>query len=301
MSRYTSLSAWLEETLADTDRVEAASIISIWHRKHEGGTREVKSIALKGKTFESASLAKTIQGTCETFAQEMPGINQFEIHVHYDPKSSPAIHTISIADGEMLQGGRSRNVKEGADAAGLVAQAMRHMEKSQELLVTLVQQGTITSLQREQAAYLAAEKLRNEVNDAYEIVRQVMMERGKEAHDMRMEELKFAKSLDERKRIMELMPALANTVSGREIFPQSVADSKLIEALALKVPPKLLEQLATSGMVDPEVMGPLMARFDEVVRQKKAEEEAIKKLPPTSDEPGMAMTAKNGTKRVDAE
>jgi hypothetical protein len=298
MSNYTTLLKWLETAIGDKERGAEAALLQAFYKRHDGAPREVKTIQLKGKTFEIAGLSKTIQGVCETFAQDFPGLSQFEIQVHYGVGDAPAVHTITVMEGEMLQNGRGRTVKESNDAGGLVSQAMRHTEKMAEMLVGMISQGAVTSLQREQAAFASAEKLRAEVNDAYAIVREVLLSRNKEQHDMRMEELKFAKSLDERKRIMELMPALANTVSGREIFPQSVADTKLIEALATKVPPELLQQLASAGIVSPDVMGPLMARFEEVVRRKAEEEAALKKLPPMTDEPG--MNAANGTVKSEA-
>jgi hypothetical protein len=290
MAKYTPLSQWLREAMtSDADRGQCVAI-SVLYNKPGGGTREVKTIRLGGKTWDVGQLAELIQGTVETYAQDYGGLSSFEIQCLYGKESASkgdigAHHTITVMDGELQQGGRGRSVKENNDGPGLVAQAMRHVERSYELLVSLVQTGAVTNLQREQAMAAREESLRKEVNDAYGIVREMMMKEAEKSHEQKMRELAFAEGVSTKKKLLEYIPALVNTASGKEVFPQSVADTALIEALAEKVPPEVIQQLAGTGLVPAEVMGPLMARFNEVLRKKQLEAEAVKQLPPSSTDP----------------
>jgi hypothetical protein len=289
VNKHTPLAVWLREAMTpDADRGHCVAL-SVLYNKPGGGTREVKTIRLGGRTWDPHELAQLIQGNVETYAQEFGGISSFEVACFYGKEGTKgdigAHHTITVMDGELQQGGRGRGVKEANDGPGLVAQAMRHVEKSYELLVSLVQTGAVTNLQREQAMAAREESLRKEVNDAYGIVREMMMKEAEKSHEQKMRELQFLDGTNTKKKLLEYLPALVNTASGKEVFPQATADTALIEALAEKVPPEVIQQLAGTGLVPAEVMGPLMARFNEVIRKKQAEAEAVKQLPPSSTDP----------------
>jgi hypothetical protein len=288
-SKYTPLGQWLREALTPDPERGICLALGVLYNKPGGGTREVKTIRLSGKTWDVGQLSDLIQGTVETYAQDFGGLSSFEIQCFYGKEGTKgevgAHHTITVMEGELQQGGRGRSVKEANDGPGLIAQAMRHVEKSYELLVNLVQTGAVTNLQREQAMAAREESLRKEVNDAYGIVREVMMREAEKSHEHKMREMAFLEGSNTKKKLLEYLPALVNTASGKEVFPQATADTALIEALAEKVPPEVIQQLAGTGVVPAEVMGPLMARFNDVLRKKQAEADAVKQLPPSSTDP----------------
>lgn len=291
--RYTPLETWIREALTDSDKEGPCTALVLVYNKPGGAIREVKNVKLAGKTHDPKTLADLFQGTAETFAQDFGGMSQFEIQAFYGTKEAQAIHTITIIDGEMQAGGKARTVKETNDGPGIIAQSMRHTENAFTLLAQLVQNGAVTSLQREQSMAARETELRNEVNEAYKIVREMMMAKTAADHEMHMKEMSFRQTQLIQQKIMELVPALANTVSGRDIFPQSTADTALIEALALKVKPEMLEQLNMAGILPPELMGPLAARFSDVLRKKKEEEEAVKKLVPSNPDPALDATGES--------
>jgi hypothetical protein len=286
VGKYTTLEQWIIQALTDPDRESTCTAISLLYIKPGGGgTREVKTVQLKDKSHDARTIAKLLQGLAEAYAQDFGGIAQFEVHAFYGKDVSGLHHTISVMEGELQQGGRGRTVKESADGPGLVAQAMRHAEKTAELLVTLIQHGAVTSLQREQAMAEREARLRDEVNDAYGIVREMMMQKATDSHEFKMKEIAAQQSATERRKLMEIMPALANTVAGRDVFPQATADTALIDSLAESIDPKAIEQLGAMGVIPPNLMGPLMARFSDALRKKQAEAEALKQLPPSSTDP----------------
>ena len=293
MRRYTPLETWIREALTDSDKEGPCTALVLVYNKPGGATREVKNVKLTGKTHDPKTLADLFQGTAETYAQDFGGMSQFEIQAFYGLKEAQAIHTITIIDGEMQAGGKGRTVKETNDGPGIIAQSMRHTENAFTLLAQLVQNGAVTSLQRENAMAVREKELRDEINEAYKIVREVMLKQNQEAHEMHMKEMTFRQTQLIQHKIMELVPALANTVSGRDIFPQSTADTALIEALATKVKPEMIEQLGMAGILPPELLGPLAARFSDVLRKKKEEEEAVKKLAPSNPDPALDATGES--------
>jgi len=285
MAKYTPLEQWIVQALSETDKETTCSAMALMYNKQGGGTREVKTINLKGKTQPAHELAKIFTGLAEQYAQDFGGIQQFEMQAFYGSNTPGLHHTITVMDGELQQGGRGRTVKETADGPGIVAQSMRHVENMSQLLVTLVQHGAVTSLQREQAMAERESRLRDEVNDAYAVVREMMMQKATESHEQRMRELQFKQSATERKALVGMVPALVNTVSGREIFPQATSDTALIDALAEEINPETIQQLAGMGAISPKLLGPLMARFEEALRKKQSEAEEVKRLVPSSGDP----------------
>jgi hypothetical protein len=296
--KYTPLETWIREALTDSDKEGPCSAMSLLYCKPGGGHREIHSVKLTGKTHDAKTLSDLFQGRAETAAQDFGGISNFEIQAFYGKSEAQAYHTISIIDGEMQSGGKGRTVKETNDGPGIVAQSMRHTENAFTLLAQLVQNGAVTSLQREQAMATRETELRNEVNEAYKIVREMMMSKTASDHEMHMKELQFRQTQFMHQKIMELVPALANTVSGRDIFPQSTADTALIEALATRVKPEMIEQLGMAGILPPELLAPLAARFSDVLRKKKEEAEAVKKLAPSNPDPMLDATGEGPTSIV---
>jgi choline dehydrogenase-like flavoprotein len=285
MAKYTPLEQWIAQALSEPDRESPCTAMALMYLKHGGGNREVKTINLKGKSHDAKDLAKIFQGLAEQYAQDFGGIQQFEMQAFYGSSAPGLHHTITVMEGELQQGGRGRTVKETPDGQGQVAQAMRHTENITQLLVNLIQTGAVTSLQREQAMAEREARLRDEVNDAYGIVREMMMQKATENHEQRMRELQFKQSATERKALVGMVPALVNTVSGRDIFPQSTSDTALIDSMAEEVKPEAIQQLAAMGLIPPKLLGPLMARFEEATRKKQMEEEEAKKLIPSSIDP----------------
>jgi hypothetical protein len=284
MKRYKTLEAWIREALTDTDKDKECTALACIHKKIEGGTKEVHTVKLTGKTHEPGKLAELFRGKAEAFSQDMGGIQKFELQAFYGTNEVQASHGFTIIDGE-LHVGADRVHKETPDGPGIVAQAMRHAEKAYELATGLIQQVAVTSIQREEKFTIREERLQTEVSDAYIIIRDMLMDKIKQDHAMIMQRLEYERTSQERKRLLDLAPALANTVAGRELFPQSTADTALLDALADKVKPEFIENLVTMGVITPELAGPLSIRLTEAINKKEAERKALKQLPASNVDP----------------
>ena len=81
---------------------------------------------------------------------------------------------------------------------------------------------------------------------------------------------------------MKFAPPLINTVLGKEIFPQSVADTALIDSIANHLSEEQIEMLATSNLFPPVVWGPLAQRLDHALKKKEEERARVRELTSTS-------------------
>ena len=287
MKKYKSLQSWIDDALTDKDKDGAISGLALAYKKMEGGTKEVHAIKLTGKTWEPAKLADLFIGKAEAYAQDLPGIQRFELQAFYAARREPeATHNFIVNDGEISQGGASRTVRESPDATGLTAQLMRHLERKDERLTSIVETFATITLQQQVRMQEELNTSRAEVNDAYAIVREMMMRERGEQHAMRMREIEAQNSGKNNEQMMKMLPALVNTASGKEVFPQSSADTTLIEGLADNVDPKQIETLVQMGIIKEDVAAPLILRLNQSRERKRLEEEATKKLPPAQNTNG---------------
>jgi len=127
-------------------------------------------------------------------------------------------------------------------------------------------------------------EMRKEVMEAQMIVRDVIFNMRKEAHEARMEELKFQRESQERAMLGKALPSILAQLTGRDITTEAHADSELIDAIATKVSPEQIKQLMAMGIIPQEVGALLVARFAKAIEKQKQEAAAIKALPPENSE-----------------
>jgi hypothetical protein len=261
--------------------------MTLLHAAGVAGPKEVYSLDLSKKTWEASGLARVMRGKAESFAEALGGVQTFHLVVYYGKsEEGAAVHPFNVIEGEVAPGDGS-HVREQANAAGLTGMLMRHVEKKDQSLMQVFQ-GIVVQMMQDRHL------LQKEVNDAYQIVREQMMKSLEMDHALRMKELEFQRGTKEREAMLKLAPALINTVAGAEILPQATVDSAIVEALARNVKPEHLELLKNMGIVKPEVLTPLIARFQEITERDRAEAEAIKRVTPSANEldnaPSVALT-----------
>jgi hypothetical protein len=278
--KYKTLRAWIDEALTDTEKDGTISGLALMYKKPEGGSKEVHAVKLGGKTWDAEKLSDLFIGKAESYAQDLPGIQRFEILAFYKSRhEAEASHNFIVVDGEVSQGGASRQIKESPDATGLTAQLMRHLEKKDERLTAIVETFATITLQVHQKMVEEAQNLRTEVNDAYQIVREMTLREKTGEHEMRMKELQMARDTKDRETLFRIMPALVNTASGKEIFPQGVEDTSIIESMAEKVSADQIKQLVALGALSQEVAAPLILRLERYHKEKQKVNEGVKQLP----------------------
>lgn len=273
----TTLESWIGEALVDPDKPGACTMLALVHMV--GPTeREIhtKKIA---PGVDVQDLANLFRGKAEAYAQDLPGAQTFNILAFYAGSNEPQARWPFLITGETQFSGLAT---EGPSPSGQLQQNMRHQEMVLGLAFrqTQVVFDTMMRIQagsdaREQRYQEREERLMAENFDAHQIVREVIERQMTSDHDRHMTRMNFERTTGERKKFLTFLPALVNTVLGREIFPQSTADTALFESLADNLTPDQIEKLAC--ILPPELQGPLAVRISAHLDKKaKAEAEAAR-------------------------
>ena len=283
--RYKTLDQWITETLSDTrehpesGKEGPCTALALVYVQPTGGVKELDPIRLTGKTWKPKDIAERFKGKAETFAQDMGGVQSFQILAFFGTREPQAFHNFKVVDGELAHGGEDRHVKESADATGLVAQAMRHSERIQEQFMQLAQGFVQRADAREERMAIREEKSREELNDAYAIVREMIMSTKKAEFDMEIAKLKYARDSANQASMMAQAPALINTISGQEVFHMSVADKNLVDSLCERVTPEQVDGLVLAGIITEDLASPLKHRIGQWREEQAKKVEALKTLP----------------------
>jgi hypothetical protein len=283
--RYKTLEQWVRETLSEsrenpTDGKEGAcTALALLYMQPTGGNKELDVIRLTGKTWNPKDIADRFRGKAETYAQDLGGQQSFQVQGFFGSREPQAFHPFRVVDGEVAHGGENRNVKEGPDAQGLVAFTMRHLERTQESFMALAQGFVARADAREERMAIREEKSREELNDAYSIVREMIMNTKKAEFDMEIAKLKYARDSANQASMLQQAPALINTISGQEVFPISVADKNLVDSLCERVSPEQVDVLVATGIIPENLAGPLKLRIAQFREEQTKKAEALKTLP----------------------
>lgn len=290
--RYKTLEQWVQEILSETrenpesGKDGACTALALLFMQPQGGSKELDVIRLAGKTWKGKDIADRFRGKAETFAQDMPGRQSFQVQAFFGTREPQAFHPFVVADGEIAHGGADRTVKETPDSQGLVAFTMRHLERTQEQLMALATGFVQRADAREERMAIREEKSREELNDAYAIVREMVMNQKKAEFDMEMAKLKYLRDSKNQGLMLEQAPALLNVISGQELFPLSVADKNLVDSLCERVTPEQVDGLVMTGIVPENLAGTLKLRIGQYHEEQAKKAEALKTLPAASGIPG---------------
>lgn len=268
-SRKETLEQWIREALTDAENKEAKTCTSIALMHIVGNVdREVYTVKFGGKQWSEKELAKLFRGKAENYAADMSGVQMFVLLAFYDGRGEPQarkpFRVQPASEAETAQ-----QMTEGPTREGLVSQMMRHNEamaqmmfkQTSMLFASLNQQ--LEVMGRERANYM------RESADAFTIVKEMMLQRDNHQHEQRMKQLEFIRSSEERKQWLKFGPALINTLIGREVFPVASQDTALIESIAENLSADDLQKIAASGIIKPQVLGPLAERLASYLKQKR--------------------------------
>ena len=278
-----TLERWIHAACNDQDKrkadgVEVAACTSITVCHMQGTeAREIHTIHLDGRQ-EPQSMARLLRSKAEAYCSELPGKQTCCLQAFYEESESPQATQPFGVDGQMDLGGNGL-MTESPTTNGQLQQAMRHnealmqgafgaMNKAFEYM-----QRAADNLSRQNEA-LARDNasLREENADAFNVVRDITMAAADTRHEKMMQQLEHQRKTDERKRWLKMAPMLINTVLGREVFPAGNADTALVETIAESLSDDDFGKLASAFGGKPELMGPLMARFNAAMEKKQKED-----------------------------
>jgi hypothetical protein len=256
-----TLEGWLQSCRTDQDKGKPCSAYSLVHRPSD---KELHSVVLGGSPGRSdADLATLFLGVAQSYAEGISGVQSFELLAFYGSNEPEAFKPFQISGRTEFDG----MATEGPDKQGVTAQGMRLTEMLVQGSFRAIESGHRAS--REMMADMGGEnrELRAENREMFRIMKELMIEREKIAHERQMEEARYQRASEERAMWLKMAPPLVNSVMGKEVFPVSTADTALITAAVEHLSQEQLQLL--SGVLPPEVWGPLATRMQQILEEKE--------------------------------
>lgn len=284
-----SLDGWIREQLTDPEKGRP-SRFSIVHQRGDRQQEVYTAPAIPDKgNVDERELATVLYNKAESYCQALPGVHTFVVLCFWKTPEPGASHAIVIK-GKLDYEGATEEPNE----QGERMQRMRHretnhlygMQRQQQLdAYSLAIIDRLGSLLRDSGDRELRAR-RNE-SEMFEVTRQILLDRIKENNEHELAKLKLQSQMAERKRLLEMAPPLANTILGREVFPQEYADKKLIDQIADSLPADALQKIAALGIFPPELVAVLATRFEKRIDELEQEKKNAEKLAPKIERPAL--------------
>jgi hypothetical protein len=261
MAKRQTLSSWILEVINEKHDDQQCSAISLVHLV---GTqeREVHTMKLGVQDYNAETMAATFQHKAESFAQDLSGVQMFCMLAFYgDNVSEPqARHPLRINGDTGYEG----LATEGPHEAGRIQQQMRLTEA---IVQGSFRQNSITfdvMLRNMELQQRMIQTYDNQNKQLFDLSRGLLIEKVEQQQKFDLEKLK----LEERGKLVDMIPVLANSLLGSEVFTPASADASLIEAIAANITP---ESLPALQQAIPPKLWPLLA--DRLLKARKKLEE----------------------------
>jgi hypothetical protein len=306
---WKTLEKWIEDAMRDGDKQGKLSCLQLVVRVGMAD-RE-----LHVKRFEPSDdcsphvLAEMFHGKAMAYAQGIEGRQQFCLNAMYGGRAEvEAMHPFRVNPPADPNAGYAT---EEATLTGRTMQAMRHGEDMHAaskgfLQVVFNRQNQMDArsdererlaMERERIFSQSIQALIQENLQAVEIVKKMTLMQMEADHRRAMELEEYRRKTTERAGWMKMAPPLANQLLGKEIFPQSVEDTAIVEGIAdvFLANPEYLKML--EGVFPPEKLAPIVSRISRIQAERAKLEEEMKKLPHGNleSEVGSEMTTTNGS------
>jgi hypothetical protein len=277
-----ALETWINNARIDQDKDGPCTAFALVHRPSD---RELHFIQLGGSPGRSdAELAAVFLGHAQSYADGMSSVQSFELLAFYGRNEPESFKPFQISGKTEFDGGAT----EPPDERGAKAQSMR--------LTEMIVQGSFRAVEtmqraaRDMVSDMGSENkdLRAENREMFKVLKELLVEREKLAHDRQIEQMRYQRTSEERAMWLKMAPPLVNSMMGKEVFPVSTADTALITAAVEHITPEQMQLL--SGVLPPEVWGPLATRMQQILEEKeknriRGEELARLAAPVEADDP----------------
>lgn len=278
--------SFLAEALSDTSITKAdGTVAQVTHvalcHMSSGPEKEIAAFKLLGKSLDArgiADIAQTIVGRADSDAAGLQGRQKYVAYAFFEGNSEPLRRRIFSTNGHILNESGDTST-EPATNEGRLAQRMRHDEAYSQMLTiglaNLVNQQNNFIERVSQRAHQAEQ----ENMQMFSAFKELAMREATEQHERRMKEENAARMTKLVEGAIRLAPLAINTITGREVIPQSAADTELLKAVAENVDieeslPHLMGLLAKTPDA---VKGLLLSRLTELVKEAREGKERVQK------------------------
>jgi len=279
-----SFSQWIAWTLSAIDKVKpdgTPAELVLLTLMHASGAleREIHTIKIGARKFDNeaiSNLAAMFEGLAGTDAQNLSGNQQYVCYAYFSGDETKAgARFILRVNGHLVNRPGDLST-EAATPEGRLQQRMRHDETYSQMLVTTLantinQLSAVSKLQHDQLYQVSTER-----NELFGKVYEMLLEQAKSNREHELKVLAYERSTKIMTSIAKVAPALMNTISGREIVPQSTVDTTIVEMLAESLEEKDLPMLQPLlSKVPPEMLGVIFARLESIMKKKTADDDRV--------------------------
>lgn len=263
------LSAWIREALTDSEKSGPCTALACMHLV---GATEVliDNVKIAPGIWTEQQLEKRFFGKAETESQALDGVQLFRMLAFYEGSEEPLARFHFRVNGD-LESADGLNT-ESADAKGMFAQGMRHLEAQtqhtfrKDTMLFEASQAMLSMMAQSQVQ-MAAKNM--EYLDAItKLVTQIATGQS----SARIEEMKVHAQIKEREMLVGLAPHFANAIAGTDIVPQAGLDSQLINMMAENITPEQMQMMVNSGIIPANMVGVLAARMKKHLQKKQEDE-----------------------------
>jgi len=269
MAKRKQMDKWIAEAIADPNYEAPLSQITLVHMR---GTVQSEIYTWKSSTAASTggadpkAIASLFHDKADTLSQDLPGLQTFNLLAFYGSAQPQGQYIFVVRPEADTQS--SGLMTEAPTEAGMRQQGMRHLEAGQAQIYRRQQAQDEFGIRMIQQQNMMIERLMTDRFDAVNVMTDMMMRVANNQHEMRMKELEMERGTQERQALMKLAPSLVNTIAGKEVFPQSSADTALIEQIAGVLTEEHIPKILELGLPD-VVVAPLI---DRVLKARQAQE-----------------------------
>ena len=266
-----------------SSQADETNPITAYALLHETGStkRQIHYTKLGGKYMQPKELASMYFEIAKSHVKDMETTQWFELAVIYGSESPEAWQPFRI-DPSKEKGSSTEEASEKgmmrtgqrllSDMHNSVME--RQLQQDNAVNTILLRQNQIIETLADRVQGLAHENI-----EAFNAVKQMVADKVLNNNEHEMKVIQARQSADERRKFIQLVPPLVNTVMGREVFPQGTSDTALIDTIAENLKEEHVKQLMGLSL-PPEIMGVLMQRLNDALEKKDKREQAAKQLGP---------------------
>ena len=281
--------AWIKEQFETIEEVEGAlaALVLFHYSAANADISEIDGIRSNQTNLgwgDAEKLSNRFSAVAARHAKGLQGggQQQFQIHAVYGTSQKPKRVYPFLKMGQInfgIMSAASGLATDPPNTMGMNQQAMRWGERIVDRTFGYGEKLMDSQQKALDKRDASLAELTKENRDLFLALRQVLIDTVKLEHDKRINELQFLRSSNERAKLIRLLPALANGIAGRQIFPESAEDSALIRELAEVSDGDTVEKLrAIMAEKSPEAAALLMSRFEEKQKERQQDTENFEKL-----------------------
>lgn len=280
-----SIESWILETLQDTDHDGKCTRIVL--SQMVGMARvEVHTLkfAEKGQ-YEPKNLASMFTGKADVVCQDTPGQSRFVLDAYWKDSNDPQSFFPFTRSGqtESRHGLTHPPTDEGRlmQKMEMDSRLTQQVYNRQERMDQWQAQAEERHIRREEILYGRLEHVMEENFKFFTFIKEIMAMQSIDQHKQAMEKAAYQRASKREEKLMEVAPVLLNMAVGREVVPQSLVDTRIVEAIARKLTPEMVGMMGMIGLSEEE-QGILMHRINQAKEKQVQEENHRQSLPKTA-------------------